>query len=369
MVFKKISRTIAIFLPSLYGGGAEKTLLNLAAGIAARGYKVDLVLVKAQGPYLDQLPEKIRVIDLKARRSIMCYPALIRYLRYEQPECLLSAMHVNIIALIARTFSRVSTKVIISERNTISLLVKNTSNLRLKLISKLSRYFYPLADGIIAVSKSVAEDLSNTAKIPNRRIDVIYNPVVTPMLRKKAKVPLEHPWFVDDAPPVILAAGSLSMQKDFESLIKAFADLRRTHLARLLILGEGEKRRELETLVRKNYLQNAVMLPGFLTNPYPYMKRSAVFVLPSRWEGLPGVLIEALYCGIPIVATDCPGGTREILSNNSYGKIVPVGDIQALSDAIKSVLNGKVHSPTHESWKPFELDTVVDQYLELLLRV
>lgn len=369
MLFKNPTKTIAFFLPSLYGGGAEKTMLNLASGIAARGYKVDLVLVKAQGPYLDQLPEKIRVIDLKAKRSIMCYPALIRYLRYEQPECLLSAMHINIIALIARTFSRVSTKVIVSERNTISLLVKNSSNLRLKLNSKLIRYFYPLADSIIAVSKGVAKDLSKTAKISNSRIEVIYNPVVTPLLRKMANVPLEHPWFVDNAPPVILAVGSLTIQKDFKSLIEAFARLRRTHIARLLILGEGDKRKELEILIKKHNLQNVVLLPGFVSNPYPYMRRSAVFVLPSRWEGLPGVLIEALYCGLPIVATDCPGGTREILSNYSYGKIVPVGNVKALSDAIKSVINGKALPPTHESWKQFELETIVDQYLKLLLSI
>lgn len=368
MIFNNFSKPIAIFLPSLYGGGAEKTMLNLASGIAARGYKVDLVLVKAKGPYLDQLSEKIRVIDLKAHRSIMCFPALIRYLRYEQPECLLSAMHVNTIALIARILSGVSTKVIVSERNTISLLSKNTSNIRLKLISQIIRYFYPLADGIIAVSKAVAEDLSQTAKISIDHIKVIYNPVITPLLRKKAKVPLKHPWFVDNAPPVILAVGSLTMQKDFKSLIEAFAYVRRTHAARLLILGEGEERRELETLVKKRNLQNAVMLPGFVPNPYPYMISSSVFVLPSRWEGLPGVLIEALFCGIPIVATDCPGGTREIISNNNYSIIVPVGDVEAISVGIKKVINGKAHTPTPDSWKPFELETVVDQYLEFLLR-
>lgn len=364
---KNLNR-IAFFLPSLFGGGAEKTMLNLASGIAARGYRVDLVLVKAEGVYFDQLSKKVRIVNLRANRSLMCCPALIRYLRKEQPEFLISALHVNIIALVARFLSRVSTRVIISERNTISLLANNSSSLRLKLISKSIRFFYPLADYIIAVSNGVAKDLAETAHISSHRIKVIYNPVVTPLLRKNARAVLHHPWFTDYAPPVILAVGSLTIQKDFGLLIEAFANLRNTHKARLLILGEGDKRDELESLIEKYNLNQSVQLPGFVSNPYPYMVRSAVLVLPSRWEGLPGVLIEALYCGTPIIATDCPGGSREILANEKYGKLVPVRDAVALTEAIKSILDSNPRLPSRESWKPFELETVIDQYLSLLLR-
>jgi glycosyltransferase involved in cell wall biosynthesis len=368
-IMNNLTKKIAIFLPSLYGGGAEKTMLNLASGIADRGYKVDLVLVKAKGVYFDQVSKKIRVVDLRASRSIMCYPALVHYLRTEKPECILSALHVNIIAILARFLAGVSTRVFVSERNTISKLAKNSSDLRLTIISKLIRYVYPFADGIIAVSKGVAKDLADTAQISYNSIQVIYNPVVTPLLRKKTEASLNHPWFKDNTPPVILGVGSLTIQKNFGLLIEAYAKLVQTHKARLLILGEGDKRSELESMVRRLKLNHSVLLPGFVSNPYPYMVRAAVFVLPSLFEGLPGVLIEALYCGIPIVATDCPGGSVEIIENVKYGKIVPVGDAEALAGAIKSVLNNKKHNQMTESWQQFELDTVVDQYLNLLLRV
>lgn len=364
----KNSKKLALFLPSLHGGGAEKTMLNLAAGIAARGYKVDFVLVKAKGQYLDQFPGTVRLVDLKASRAIMCFPALIRYLRMEQPDCLLSALHVNTIALIASMISNCSTRVIVSERTTVSHLVKNSSSLRLKLVPILIRSLYPLADRIVAVSKGVAEDLSNAIGISRNRIEVIYNPVVTPLLRKKARAYIKHPWFEENAPPVILSVGSLTPQKNFGLLISAFAYLRQTQKARLLILGEGEKRHELESQVKRLNLQQDIKMPGFVENPYPYMTRSAVFVLPSKREGLPGVIIEALYCGIPIVATDCPGGSSEILANGKYGKIVPVRGPKTMAHAIKSALNGETPHPTHKSWKPYELETVVDQYLNTLFR-
>jgi glycosyltransferase involved in cell wall biosynthesis len=166
---------------------------------------------------------------------------------------------------------------------------------------------------------------------------------------------------------VILAVGRLTAQKDFSTLIRAFAEVRRSCPARLLILGEAEERPALEALVKQLGLEQAVSLPGFVANPYPYMVRAALFVLSSRWEGLPGVLIEALYCGTPAISTGCPSGPREILADGQYGQLAPVGDVQALAQAMLLSLRGGALRPPQESWQPFELEAVVNQYLNTLL--
>lgn len=361
-------KRLAIFISGMWGGGAQRSVLKLAQGIAENGYAVDLVLARAEGPFLAEVPDTARVVDLKASRVLSSLPALVRYLRYERPEAMFSALnYVNVVALWSRRLAGVPTRTVVSERNTLSRAVDHGSSWRGWLMTQLIRRFYPWADGIVAVSKGVADDLAQVARLPRERIRVIYNPIVTPELRQQAHAPLEHPWFTPGEPPVLLGVGRLAAQKGFVTLIRAFAQVREERLARLLILGEGEERAALEALIRQLGLDDDVGLPGFVVNPYPYMARASLFVLSSRWEGLPGVLIEALYCGVPLVATDCPSGPREILAGGRYGQLVPVGDVTAMAGAIETVLNGKGPRPSPESWQPFELRSVVAQYLNLLL--
>jgi glycosyltransferase involved in cell wall biosynthesis len=359
---------ISVFLPAMFGGGAERTMLNIAEGIAARGHSVDLVLVRSEGPLMAEVPPSVRIVDLHASRDLFGLPALVRYLRREHPEALLSGLHTNLIAVWARCLARVPVRVVVSERNTLSSKVQHYSgDLRMRLMPLLIRRFYPWADHIVAVSKGVADDLTSVARISSEQIRVIYNPVVTPELQAKAKVVLDHPWFEPGAPPVILSAGRLTAQKDFSTLIRAFAQVRENHNARLIILGEGEERAALEMLVRQLGLTKDVSLPGFVSNPCPFMARAFLFVLPSRWEGLPGVLIEAMFCGALLISTDCPGGAREILRDGEYGRLVPVGDVAALSRTMEDALAGKISPPPRESWKPFEMETIVDQYINILV--
>ncbi len=234
------------------------------------------------------------------------------------------------------------------------------------LMLRLVRCFYPWADAVAAVSHGVADDLAQAAAIPRQQIQVIYNPIVTPDLRRKAQQPLEHPWFAPGEPPVLLAIGRLAPQKDYPTMIKAFAHVRNTRPVRLIILGEGTERSSIEALVKRLGLEASVNLPGFVANPYTYLSRASVFVLSSRWEGLPTVLVEALHCGAPVVATDCPSGPREILAGGQYGQLVPIGDVVALAQAIEEVLSGKMTRPPQESWQPYTLQVVVDQYINLL---
>ncbi|MCZ7573210.1 MAG: glycosyltransferase [Ardenticatenaceae bacterium] len=364
----KVATKLAIFLPSLNGGGAERAMLNLAHGLAECGYAVDLVLAQAKGPYLSNVHKTIRPVDLKASRVLTSLPALARYLRREQPEALLSALdYANVVALWARRLAGIPCRVVVNEQNTISRSARNSARRRQRIVPHLVRRFYPWADYVIGNSQGVADDLSQVIGLPREQIKILYNPVVTPELREKARAPLNHPWFESGQPPIVLAVGRLTKQKDFPTLIRAFAQVRQTRPARLLILGEGPDRPALETLVNQLGLEDDVAMPGFVGNPYAYMSRASLYVLSSRWEGLPTVLIEALYCRTPIIATDCPSGPREILADGRHGLLVPVADIRALTQAIGAGLAGKTPHPTEESWHPYSLEAVVDQYTGLLL--
>src|SRR6266545_4367552 len=332
---------VAIFVPSMHDGGAERTMLNLSQGVAARGYLVDLVLARTEGPHLKHVPDSVRVVDLKASRVLASLPALARYLRVARPLAMLSVMkHANIVALWARRLSAASTRVVVSERNTLSVSARHAQNRRARLMPRLIKRFYPWADQIVTVSHGVADDLAQVMGVPRERIHVIYNPVVTSELRRKAQAPLEHPWFAPGQPPIVLGVGRLQAQKDFPTLIQAFAQVHRARRARLLILGEGAERPALETLVRRLGLEHDVGLPVF---------------------------IEALYCGVPVIATDCPSGPLEILSGGRYGQLVPVGDVSAMARAIERGLDNQIPRPPCESWRPFEHEAVVSQYIDLLL--
>jgi glycosyltransferase involved in cell wall biosynthesis len=361
---------LALFLPGLYEGGTERIILNLAKGIASRGYAVDLVLARAEGAYMPQIPDTVRLIDLKAPRVLGSVPALVNYLQRERPKALLSAMFANVIALWARRLCSIPGRLVITEHNTLSSVVKNTNDFRWKLYPKMAGWFYPWADNIIAVSNYVAEDLTQVAKIPHNLIQVIYNPIVTQDLLEKSKASFEHPWFKDgETSPVVVAVGRLTDQKAFDVLIRAFSFVRKTRPVRLLILGEGENRPALQSLIKNLGLEQDVNLMGFVQNPYPYISHASLFVLPSRWEGLPTVLVEALYLDTPIIATDCPGGSREILKDGQYGRLVPVDEPLLLAEAIEESMDDHRSCPPKESWTPFTLEFAMDRYINILLGV
>jgi len=362
---------IAIFLPSLRGGGAERVMVNLARGFSEQGYKVDLVLQRAEGPFLSEVPKKVQIVNLKAKRMALALFPLISYLRRAKPRSLLSAMtHTNIIALLAKKFARVKTRVVVSEHNTISITSHTSKALRNRFLPLIAKHLYYWADAVVAVSKGVADDLSDFFKFPRERIQVIYNPVVTPELLEKAEEPLEHPWFRAGEPPVILGVGRLTKQKDFPTIIRAFAIVRKEIPAKLVILGEGEERPKLEALVEKLGLKKDIALPGFVDNPYKYMKHAAVFVLSSRWEGFGNVLVEAMACGTPVVSTDCPSGPAEILEGGRWGQLVPVGDEKALASAILNCLKMGSQDQGSEvsahAQRKFGLGTAVEKYLRAL---
>ena len=203
------------------------------------------------------------------------------------------------------------------------------------------------------------------------KVRTIYNPVVTEDLAVQAQAPLAHPWFDVDASeriPVVLAAGRLTGQKDYPTLLRAFKEVRNQRPARLMILGEGQQRSALEALVKDLGIQEDVSLPGFVDNPFAYMARADLFVLSSAWEGLPGVLIQAMACGCPVVSTDCPSGPREILEGGTYGPLVEVGDARGLAEAMLSTLESSVPPPQLKARaSDFSVEAISDEYLAALL--
>jgi glycosyltransferase involved in cell wall biosynthesis len=358
---------LALFYGFFGGGGVERCLINLAQGFLDRGLRVDVVLGQAGGPHLAKLPAAVRLIDLNASRQLARLPKLARYLRHERPSALLAAGHfTNEIAVCARALAQCRTRVIVAEHNTLSRAARPEAahKQRLRLLS--SRLCYPWADGIVAVSRGVACDLASIIGCALERIRVIYNPVVTQELLAKAHADLHHAWFRPGAPPVILGIGKLEAQKDFPTLIRAFAQVRAQRTARLMILGWGPDRPQLEALIKDLRLAPDVELAGHVANPYAYMSRAAILALSSAWEGLPTVLIEALAVGLPVVSTNCPSGPAEILGNGHRDLLTPVHDHGALAAAILRVLSGCTRPVAPQRLDAFRADTVVEQYLEVM---
>jgi len=362
--------TISILCASLGDGGAERAMVNLACGLAGRGLAIDLVLVKAEGSFLAGVPPEVRVVDLKAQRVLASLPGLVRYLRMERPKVLLSALdHVNVVAIWARCLSRVSARVVVSVHAPLTLSLGSQKTLIGKIMPSLIRMSYPKADTVVSVSQGVNRDLIGFIGLQANKVCTIYNPIINSKLYDLGQEDISHPWFESQQPPVLLAVGRLSLEKDYPTLIRAFERVRQQRLVRLLILGEGGERSKLEGLVRALGLGDDVELPGFVRNPYALMRKASCFVLSSKFEGFGNVLVEALAMGCPVVSTDCPTGPSEILNGGEWGRLVPVGDHEAMAAAILAMLNGEGNhdSVSLDSYLlRFGIDEVVSKYLNIL---
>jgi glycosyltransferase involved in cell wall biosynthesis len=358
-------RRIAFFLPTLAGGGAERVALNLLKGMVERDVLLDLVLADAEGPYLAQVPTGVRLINLGTGRVTKAIPALAKYLKETKPVGLLSHMnHANVAAIVAKGLARSQTKLVTVEHETLS--ASKSQLRRSKLLRPMMKFLYPHADIIVGVSQGVSEDLDRQLGLKPGTAKTVYNPVIDRDTLSQAKMPLDHPWFEAGSPPVFLAVGRLSPQKDFSNLIRAFAQLRQQKNARLMILGEGELRGELEAEIASLGIGDDVAMPGFVSNPYAYMYNSAAFVLSSRWEGLPTVLIEAMACGCAVVATDCPSGPQEILAGGKYGILVPIDNAQALGSAMVQSIDSPIdRSSSIDRGMYFSTERAVTEYLKL----
>jgi glycosyltransferase involved in cell wall biosynthesis len=359
---------IAVFAATSGHSGVDRILVNLIEQWAAWGLAVDLLQVRGHGPMLARFPDDVRCIDLGCSHVNSALPGLMRYLRRERPAALLADKdRVNRIAILARWLSASRTRLLVRLGTTVSVNLASRGLLERWLQRASIRYLYRLADGVIVPSVGVATDLCEQLGVERARLRVAYSPIVSARLEQLAQEPIEHPWLAAGAPPVILGVGELGSRKDFVTLIRAFALVRAEHPCRLLILGRGRQRERLLALASELDIADAVDLPGFVANPYPYMRQAAVFALSSRWEGLGIVLVEALACGTPAVSTDCPSGPREILGPCCPQALVPVGDHQALAQVISTTLSGPpAPALLHERAQAFSVEASARAYLDAL---
>jgi glycosyltransferase involved in cell wall biosynthesis len=400
------TRTLAFYLDHLEGGGMQKITLILAGALAARGHAVELLVCRPRGALRDQLPPDVEVVALdqpsawSARMlALRSDPArfgailggialtprpsstlgylgpLAAALEARRPYALYAAnTHRNVEAVLARRLAGVATRVVVTEHNAFQSghLERGWPDV---FLPRLVRRVYAQADAIVAVSDGVADDLAAWSGLPRRQIVTIYNPAVTDDLLRMQGEPVDHPWFQPGAPPVIVSAGRLGRAKDHPTLIRAFAQVRRTRPARLVIFGQGKSEAKtakriaaLQALAGELGVAADVALPGFVANPFAYMARAALFALSSINEGLPGVLIEAMACGCPVVSTDCPSGPAEILAGGRYGRLVPPGDDAALAAAILATLDAPpAPASLRERAGSFSVARAVDQYERVML--
>jgi glycosyltransferase involved in cell wall biosynthesis len=394
-------RRIALVFGDFAGGGVQRSMLRTANGLLARGFAVDLVVARAVGPLLSEVSPQVRIVEIprsslwraggyavvdrtileslatskKARKSMRYLPALVRYFRNEQPNAVLAATaRYNLVALWARRLADLDTVAVITQHDQSSDPTLPPGLLRGGHPAALIRRDYLQADAIVAVSNGVADDLAACAGIPRSHITIVYNPVVGPHLVGKAQHALDHPWFAPGEPPVVLGGGRPDPQKDFATLIRAFARVRAQRPVRLLILGDFEDAQghaeyagKLRALPEVLDVAEDVSFAGFVGNPFAYMARAGAFVLSSVHEGLGNVLIEAMACGTPVVSTDCPSGPREILDHGRFGPLVPVGDERAMAAAITATLERpKAAAMLQARAQMFSVDGAVDRYIDLM---
>lgn len=355
---------LAIFIPDLRGGGAERVALTLARGFVERGHEVDLVLLRAAGDLIGLLPAEARVIELKVDRIRRAVRPLANYLRQEQPDALLAVMWpLTVVAVLARMLARCPARIAVSDHGILSEHYAGRPG-TLSALRLTTRMAYPLADARITPSQGIAADLARLSNIGRVRIQVVHNPVGLPTGPIPNDRETESLW--GDAEARILAVGALKAEKDHRLLIEAFAGLPRERNAKLTIVGEGQLRPELEAIADRLGVADRVSLPGF-RDPWPYYQSADLFVLPSRSEGFGNVLIEAMSAGLPIVSTDCVG-PREILADGKWGALVPTGDRDKLTKAMERALDGPVDKDGMKARaREFDAEAAIDAYLAALL--
>lgn len=353
---------IAFHFPSLASGGAEKMRIILSRELLERGISVDFVLCQAVGEYRDLVPEGVRLFDLKAKRTRNSLLPLARYLKKEAPDYLISSLGPqNVIAVLAKMLARSPARVYVTQHNALTREARH-GTVQEKLIPYAYRWVLPRADGVIAVSKGIARDIEASTGFPSSRVNVIYNPAHI----EHAPPPPLPEWLHEKR--FILSVGRMVQQKAFDDLIRAFGLVHsQIPELNLVIAGVGPQQEQLETLVQSLGLSGYVHFPGFTKFPATYMNAAELFVMSSRFEGFGNVLVEALSAGLPIVSTNCDFGPSEILEDGKYGRLTPVGDVDALATAIEASLAEPrdAHRLMGRA-RDFSASAIVDRYLTLL---
>lgn len=359
---------IAIFAATSGHSGVDRVIRNLAPEIARRGMGVDILRVRNHGPRIEATTAGVRLVDLQAAHAYTALPGLVRYLRNESPDALLSDKdRANRVAILAHRLSRSQTRLVVRTGTTVShnLAERRPIDRTINLWSM--RHLYRGADAIVLPSRDAAEDFSLTVGTPLAELTVCPSPIATPELESQAAEPFDWSILPAGDGPLIVGLGELSVRKDFATALRAFARLKADRSARLVIMGEGRKRSELEKLAGDLGIAERVAFPGFVANPYPLLACCDVFVHSARMEGSPVAVMEAVALGRPVVCTDCPSGPREILDEGQLGTLVPIGDEHAMGYALGRMLDAPPPATKIRAGAaPFSLAASADAYLAVL---
>jgi glycosyltransferase involved in cell wall biosynthesis len=335
-------RRICFVLPSLDGGGAERAAVQILNALDSRAWDRALYLFERRGPYLADVDQSVRVSsgDAGASRATR-WSAFRRYVRDTRPDLVVCFL-TFVSALSAARAARTGARVVFNQQTPVSAFLADADYAwrrpwRRRVFSLVTRIGYGLADAIVATSAGVADDLVATFGVRRDRIRVVHNPVDLDAVRAAAAEPLDCAAAERWSRPSLVAAGRLAEAKNYPLLIDAMALLRRAVPARLFILGAGDLEPQLRDRIAQLGLADAIALCGFQRNPWKYIARADVFVLTSRYEGFGNVLVEAMACGVPVVATTSPG-TREIVSSGDDGLLVDEHDARSVAAALQRVL-------------------------------
>ena len=356
---------LAIIVPSLQGGGAERVITNIVRNINKNKFDIILILVKKDGPYIDLVPENVSIVNLDSDRVRYSIFKLIKELNYYRPDVILSTLgHLNLALLIIRPILKGNPKIIIREANTPSKNLSKSFSIKNIVFRYLYKKLYPKADIILAQCKDMKNDIIGTFNnVDKNKVQYIYNPLDIENIRKNMKC--KNPY--DENEINLLAVGRLTYQKGFDVLINAFKIVvDKLPNARLTILGDGELREELQKQAYDLGIIEKISFAGFKNNPYPYYYYADTYILSSRWEGFPNSLLEALACGCKVVSTDCKSGPKEILENNEYGILVPTDDYISLGEGIMKSINGE--NKSKDRAKRFDVNNIIKQYEKILIK-
>ncbi len=336
----------ALLVYDFRASGVVRNALRIAGAAREAGLDISLWPIRLQGELMGEIPAGVPVRAIlnggtRAPRdfdSLRAVPSLARAIDHRRPRVLFSGgNHTHLHAALALLFAKDRESVRFIGRASNAVISGGTSRAPWRrLVGPIERFQFASMDSIVSVSTELGDALADRLGIEGDRLTMIPNGVDLAAAGTAAKAPVAHPFFAAGAPPVILGIGRLSRQKNFESLIRAFAIVLAARPARLLILGSGSDRRKrrLRALAERLGVGNHVDLPGFVPNPATFLSRAAIFALSSRWEGASNVLLEAMACGCPVVATRAPTGIAEVMLNGRLGPLVAVGDDAALARAI-----------------------------------
>lgn len=334
---------ILFFIRTLNGGGAQKIMTKLANAASKSGHEVVVVTLNSSGSFSELLSQEVKIIELRAGRMLAAFFAFSKVIKSERPEILFSTeVAVNIFTLISKWLSGVgkSTKVVIREALSPSLAAKYSEHRSIKYGYSFARFFYPKADHVIAISEGMVSDLMDICRVKKGDLTVInVNPCVDERLLQLRDHAPDHPWLKGRDIPCAICVGRLAYQKGFDDAIRAVVAVNETRPLRLLIVGEGEERGKLQELIKRSGAEDYIQLLGETKNPYSYMASCSLFLMPSRYEGLGNVLIEAVACGAKCVAYDCPVGPSETLGNGRFGRLVKVNDLPGLIQTINEEID------------------------------